>query len=287
MSTILSPHSIPFSDPVKPDNGYHTYGLGTYLHSYRNHQALSHAGGVPGQYTYQLVLPKVGKAIFVFSNEDLYSAYINKVVAYTVMDVLLGMNLDENTWETQIMDDALPDRPPTTNSRSGSRDTDEEEDMDRTTLERDIVATFTHPAYPTLIITPLPSDSPVIKYFPTMQKHSPSVGDLRNRQVYIANPESVFVNTILFIHHSGQIWHWMATKLYPAIKNEWEGEHGGDDGGGGGGMVMPFIDGCGNCLVCEKGLGMSGDWWNSSGKRRRDANHKLVDGVEVWYTRQV
>ena len=283
--TIATPHSIPLTRPPHPETGYWTYGLGTYLHTYRSHQALHHAGGLPGQYTYQLTLPEKGMAVLVFSNNDTYSAGINKIVSYGVMDALLRLDEQDGNWEKRVMDTWLAapqihiktiqenDKDPIYD-KSPEEAGDQEPDPDP---KMAIIGTYEHPAYPPIAISPLSTSSPLRPYLQSIQDCCSMPLSLDRREICIAHTKSVFVDTILFTHHSGPFWEWVATKLYKVS--------GLGDKSDQCELVAPFVDGQGRCVVGKSGLGMGGDWWVSGGKQTREVSEGRTKGVEVWYTR--
>jgi hypothetical protein len=278
LNPIFSPHSIPYSSATNPETGFWTYGLGTYIHTYRSHSAYYHAGGLPGQYTYQLVLPELGKGVVVFSGDDTYSAGVNKVVAYHIMDGLLGDGF-EGDWEERILGSWVSCWG---DSEDTSRKEEEEGEGAAKVLDglKDIVGVYRHPSYPDMEISVLSPDSPLRPTFPTIQQRTSSLLPLStntHQPIWIAKPISVFIDTILFTHHKHDIYNWIATKLYTRV---------GSDGEETGEMVVPFVDGFGKCVFGEKerGLGMGGDWWVSGGKRERDVESEVGEEVvEVWY----
>jgi hypothetical protein len=243
---------------------------------------------VPGQYGFQLVLPEQRKAVFVFSNDDTYGPAVTKVVAYGLMDAILGIDVRKGDWESRVLRRVVPDSGRGDVGRSDESDgghgrvqseVKDASQVDRMSL---IIGTYRHPSYPNMTISRLPPDSSLWASFPTIQSLASVPLDLptsNGSHIFVAHPESVFVDTILFVPTGPGLYTWIATKLYDEM---------GSDGKTTGKRVVPFVDGCGTCIVTERDAGcssgMSGDWWVSGGKRSRVVQEDYSDEqVEVWF----
>jgi hypothetical protein len=236
------------------------------VHPYRGHKALYHAGGLPGQYSYQLVLPERGIGVLVASNDDHYSAGINKIIAYTVVDALLGLKLAEGNWEKRMFNSWWY----SSKEEEGEKAPPPPDDM--------IFGTYVHPGYPVFHVKYLAEDAELRRYLTVIQARTGQ--DLHlDRRIHHATSPSNFVEDVLFIPHDGSVFTWVATKLYPAL---------GTDGKPTCEKVVPFIDGIGKCVFGENGLGMGGDWWVSGGKRKREVRENTNEReFEVWYQKAI
>jgi len=228
----------------------------------------------PGQYTYQMALPKERKAVLVFSNDDTYSGEIAKIVTLGLMDSLLGLQVISGEWEKRVMDGWLV--LPSSNQTILSKGLNLQEDsFTRQTMDcherAAIVGKFTHSAYPPIEISQISTTHPLHPHLQAIQ--SRSLTAFGQQDIYVAHPKSVFVDTVLFIHHSGQIWNWVATAT-----EQFKGEDKAR-------VVVPFVDGEGQCRITRSGLGMVGDWWISGGRRRLDIQEDKQEVAEVWYNR--
>lgn len=289
-AAIFSPSSIPFSTAVNPETGFWTYGLGTYVLTYRSHTAYYHAGMVPGQYSHQLVLPDLGKAIMVFSNDDTHGSAVNKMVAYSLMDAMLGLDVKVGDWESRVLGHLVQDPSEGHAGTSHSHNTEKgslaqwaHKMEPPTDVSSRLIGTYRHPSYPDMSISVLPTNSPIRANFPAIQSQTSTplrlASSSDDHMVFVAFPESMFVDTVLFVHKGGDIYTWIATKLYDEIASN--GERSGK-------RVAPFIDGHGSCALKQKNaglcLGMSGDWWVSGGRRSGTIEDDDVDEqVEVWF----
>lgn len=229
--------------------------------SYRGNIAYYHAGGCPGQYCYQLVLPNKGLGVFVHSNDDEHSPSLNKVIAMTVLDSLLGMEVGSGDWLNITMGANYDSSEPSKSEKAYSGPAP------------NIEGKYTHPAYPAFDIHRLGKDDELHDHLEIIQSRSTDDLHFDSREIFYCRAESIFVVEILFVHEEGSIFTWVATKAY-RVK-------GSDE------VVFRSVDGQGKCSFEQGGLGMGGDWWVSGGQSSVDVKAGMSkDEFEVWFTKE-
>ncbi|MGH9198953.1 MAG: DUF3471 domain-containing protein, partial [Acidimicrobiia bacterium] len=83
---------------IFPEISHYAYGLGWMIGQYRGHKQIEHGGGIDGFLTELMLLPDDNIGLVVLTNST--SSTVGKVIAYRVMDELLG--LEPIDWHGRI-----------------------------------------------------------------------------------------------------------------------------------------------------------------------------------------
>lgn len=80
---------IPVSEPLMPEFGFTSYGMGLFVQTYRGVQTAQHGGNLPGAATMVLMLPRERIGVVVLANRS--SAMLRDSLPYEIVDRLLGL----------------------------------------------------------------------------------------------------------------------------------------------------------------------------------------------------
>lgn len=80
---------IPVSEPLMPEFGYTSYGMGLFVQTYRGVQTAQHGGNLPGAATMVLMLPRERIGVVVLANRS--GTMLRDGLPYEIVDRLLGL----------------------------------------------------------------------------------------------------------------------------------------------------------------------------------------------------
>lgn len=262
-------------NPLQPEEGIMTYGLGLVIHQYRGKNAWSHGGGVPGYITHMIVLPQERLGVMILCNDQTYAMPLVKTIANTAIDRTLG--LSDIDWEKRAMDEwmgylghvdleTLPPASPRAGVKGG------------------IEGKYANKGYGSFSIRPLADIPEVEALLPSLQESSPTPIDA-NRPIWVTVYDKLFVSHIIFQHIDGPKYYFYSFGVYDNADSTLDASKGQEQGAGGK-VAWSWTGGL--AVFTDKGVGMYGQF-----SRRGNVDEKKVFteenpevNSEVWFVKQ-
>ena len=254
---------------MQPDNPYpeistNLYGMSQMIYSYRSHQVISHTGGQPGQYSVLIRVPRMGIALMIATNDEVFGPGMFRTVANLVLDELLGLTPID--WEDRFLGQSL--RSPRTFPRP-SRDTQPPP------LQERIAGTYSASGYGDITLRPiaisdLGSDR-ILAPLREILALEPS-----NATIFVAELKKVFASHLILTPFEGREFNWTTAFIKPLLNEYGEtGEYGLGDVRVGSAVFERQ----------GRGFGMFGNFWGAGIMAKASAvDLENIEGSsEVWF----
>ncbi|KAL2809227.1 beta-lactamase/transpeptidase-like protein [Aspergillus granulosus] len=200
-AALFNAHSIIMPQVNPPFSAPDLYGFGWILQSYKGVQIIQHGGAQPGFGANVVLIPALDTGFAILGNEMLGTGAASSVLAFEIIDDLLGLKEEERfDWEG-LADTQLSDLKSTNKTLSALYpDLPDTPDLLPHPLPLDAyVGRYTHPIYPALNITSNCPDRDVLK--------NPKKWTGTRLCAYFDNYELVFGEaTIDLFHITGTYW---------------------------------------------------------------------------------